>query len=162
MDLHHYQTGLSTHQELLIDWDPHTGYDHPAWREEVAEGSLRHEFTLLERKQNVKGNAATHTLRLLDLGLYVIATTDTGEVRGVVNGPSLLMQAEMLPADKATASVPHHYIMGKGPFLVSLPDDPQIKKIVLLLAHPGTGQFRGKFRLEKVGTIDLDAKTTPK
>jgi hypothetical protein len=157
-DLVNYQRYLPTHQELQIDWDPHTGFDHPAWRELVAEDSLKHEFALVERKQNVKGNAVMNGLTLNDLGLEVVAITANGEVRGFANGPSLLMRGESLPAGNAPRSVPHDYIMGKGPFRVSLPDDPQITNIALLLVHPDGG----KFRLEQIGTIDLTTKEIPK
>lgn len=157
-DLVNYQRYLPTHQELQIDWDPHTGYDHPVRRADIAEGSLKHDFTLVERKQDVKGNAVMNELTLDDLELEVVAITANGEVRGFANGPSLLMRGESLLAGNAPRSIPFDLILGKGPFRVSLPEDPQITKIVFLLVHPDGG----KFRLEQIGGIDLPAKEIPK
>jgi hypothetical protein len=148
---------LPTHQEFLVDWDPHTGYDHPVFREQVAEHSLKHAFALLERKQNIKGNAPIGLLMLMNLGIEVVAVTATGEVRGLTSGPSLLVQGESLSIGGHSPSEHHDYIMPKGAFPISLPDDPKIEKLVLLLVHPNE-----KPRLEQVGVIDLTAKTAPK
>jgi hypothetical protein len=155
-DLWEYQKRTTTHQELLIEWDPHTGYDHPAFREQVAEHSLKHEFALTQRKQNVKGNAQIGTLDLLDLSLEVLGVTDTGEVRGLANGRTLLVRGEGTHAPGEPKPERHDYILSKGDFWVALPDDPKIVKLVLLLAHPSE-----KPRLEQVGVIDLTAKATP-
>jgi hypothetical protein len=158
-DLWRYQALLPTHQELSIAWDPHTGYDGPVFRERVAERSLKHDFTVLQRKQNIKGNASVGDLALMDMSLEVVAITGAGEVRGLVSGPSLLVRGESLsvPGGPPTPQ-PHDYIMGgKDMFSVSIPDDPKIEKLVLLLAHPNE-----KPRLEQVGVIDLTAKVAPK
>src|SRR6267378_2490662 len=82
-DLHDYQKRLASRQEILIEWDPHTGSDHPVFREQVAERSLKHDFTLVRRKQNIKGDAGIGPTTLLDLGLEVVGVTSTGEVRGL-------------------------------------------------------------------------------
>jgi hypothetical protein len=156
-DLWEYQKRTTTHQELLIEWDPHTGYDHPAFREQVAEHSLNHEFTLTQRKQNVKGNAQIGTLDLLDLRLEVVRLTDTGEVRGLAVGPTLLIRCDLPPAPGEPQRDCHDYVQSKTTFLVGLPDDPMIEKLVLLIAHPNK-----KPRLEQVGVIDLTAKVAPK
>jgi hypothetical protein len=155
-DLWEYQKKTTTHQELLIEWDPHTGYDHPAFREQVAEHSLKHEFAVTQRKQNVKGNAQIRTLDLLDLSLEVVGVTNTGEVRGFGNGPSLLVRGEATHSPGEPKPDRHDFIKSKDTFLVALPDDPKIEKLVLLLAHPSE-----KPRLEQVGVIDLTAKATP-
>jgi hypothetical protein len=156
-DLWEYQKRTTTHQELLIEWDPHTGYDHPTFRERVAEHSLKHDFALVQRKQSVKGNAQIGTLDLLDLSLEVLGVTDTGEVRGFRNGPSLLVREEGTHAPGEPKPDRHDYIKSKDTFWVGLPDDLKIEKLVLLLAHPNE-----KHRLEQVGTIDLTPKTAPK
>lgn len=156
-DLQAYQALLPTHQEVLLDWDPHTGYDHPVLREQVAEHSLKHDFTLLERKQNVKGNAPIGLVMLMDLGLEVVGATSTGEVRGLTSGPSLLVQGESLAVPGQSAPEHHDYVMGKDQFRVSLPDDPKIEKIVLLVIHPNE-----KPRLEQAAVIILVPTTPPK
>ena len=156
-DLHDYQKRVPSRQEILIEWDPHTGYDHPAYREQVAERSLKHDFTLVQRKQSIKGDAQIGTLDLLDLSLEVVGVTDTGEVRGLASGPSLLVRGEAFHAPGEHSPERNDYIQGKGTFSVGLPDDPKIEKLVLLLAHPSE-----KPRLEQVGTIDLTAKAAPK
>jgi hypothetical protein len=155
-DLWEYQKRATTHQELLIEWDPHTGYDHPTFRERVAEHSLKHDFALVQRKQIVKGNAQIGTLDLLDLSLEVVGVTNTGEVRGLANGPSLLVRGEGTHAPGEPKPERHDYIKSKDTFWVGLPDDPKIEKLVLLLAHPNE-----KPRLEQVGVIDLTAKAPP-
>jgi hypothetical protein len=156
-DLHDYQKRVPSHQEILIEWDPHTGYDHPAYREQVAERSLKHDFTLEQRKQNIKGDAGIGPTSLLDLGLEVVGVTNTGEIRGLANGPSLLVRGEATHVPGERTPERHDFIKSKDTFLVALPDDPKIEKLVLLLAHPNE-----KPRLEQVGVIDLTAKTAPK
>jgi hypothetical protein len=155
-DLHDYQKRVSSRQEIMIEWDPHTGYDHPTFRERVAERSLKHDFTLVQRKQNIIGNAGIGPTTLLDLGLEVIGVTNTGEVRGLANGPSLLVRGEGTHAPGEPKPERHDFIKSKDTFLVGLPDDPKIEKLVLLLAHPSEQP-----RLEQVGVIDLTAKATP-
>jgi hypothetical protein len=156
-DLHDYQKRVSNHQEILIEWDPHTGYDHPTFRERVAERSLKHDFTLVQRKQNIIGNPGIGPTTLLDLGLEVIGVTNTGEVRGLAIGPSLLAHGEGTHAPGEPKPERHDYIKSKDTFLVGLPDDPKIEKLIMLLAHPNE-----KPLLEQVGTIDLTPKTAPK
>ena len=156
-DLWEYQKRVTTRQDFLIEWDPHTGYDYPAFREQVAEHSLKHEFNLKQRKQNIKANAQIGTLDLLDLSLEVVGVTDTGEVGGLANGPNLLVRDEAFHAPGERPPERHDYILGKGDFWVALPDDPKIVKLVLLLAHPNE-----KPRLEQVGVIDLTAKVASK
>src|ERR1035441_5173618 len=128
VDLHDYQKRVPSHQELLIDWDPHTGYNHPVFREEVQERLLKHDFSLEQRKQNIKGNAGIGSLTLSQLGLEVIAVTSTGEVRGLATGPSLLIRTDVPPAPGGPPQEAHDYIRGKGAFWVGLPDDPKIEK----------------------------------
>jgi hypothetical protein len=156
-DLHDYQKRLPSRQEMLIEWDPHTGYDHPAFREQVAERSLKHDFALVQRKQNIKGDAGIGPTTLLDLGLEVVGVTNTGEVRGFANGPSLLVREEGTHAPGEPKPDRHDFIKSKDTFWIGLPDDPKIEKLVLLLAHPNE-----KPRLEQVGVIDLTAKALPK
>jgi hypothetical protein len=156
-DLNDYQKRLSSHQEIWIEWDPHTGYDHPAYREQVAERSLKHDFALQQRNQNIKGNAAIGSTDLLDLRLVVVAATSNGEVRGLDMGPSLLIRCDLPPAPRGPQQECHDYIQSKMTFMVGLPDDPTIEKLVLLLTHPNE-----KPRLEQVGAIDLTAKVAPK
>jgi hypothetical protein len=156
-DLELYQKTVPTHQELLIEWDPHTGYDHPVFREQISERSLKHEFTLKQRKKDIKGNAPINVRMLFELGLEVVGVTSTGEVRGLANGSSLLIRPDLPPAPGSPPQDLHDYIEGKGDFWVSLPDDSMIEKILLLLAHPNE-----KPRLEKVGTIDLIPRAAPK
>jgi hypothetical protein len=156
-DLEDYQKGVTSRQEMLIDWDAHTGYDHPVYREQVAERLLKHEFTLVQRKRNVKGDAQIGTLMLLDSGLEVVAVTSAGEVRGLANGPSLVVRRESYPVPGLPLQEHHDYVQSKNAFWVGLPDDPKIEKLVLLLTHPNE-----KPRLEQVGTIDLTSKAPPK
>lgn len=156
-DLHEYQKRLSSRQEIWIEWNPHTGYDHPAYREEVAERSLKHDFALQHRKQNIKGNVVIGSTDLLDFRLVVVAADGTGEVRGLATGPSLLIRCDVPPAPGRPQQGCHDYIKSKTTFLVGLPDDSTIEKLVLLLAHPNE-----KPRLEQVGVIDLRAKVAPK
>jgi hypothetical protein len=152
-----YQKGVSTHQELTIEWDPHTGYDHPVFREQISERSLKHEFKLKQRKTDVKGNATIGARMLYELGLEVVGVTSTGEVRGLANGPRLLIRPDLPPAPGSPPQDLHEYIKGKDEIWVSLPDDPKIEKLVLLLGHPNE-----KPRLEQVGIIDLTANSAPK
>jgi hypothetical protein len=156
-DMEDYQKNLPSHQEILIEWDPHTGFDHPAYREQVAERSLKHDFALQQRKQKVKGDARTGPTTLLDLGLVVVAATSTGEVRGFAIGPSLLIRGEATHVPGERPPERHDYIQSKTAFWVGLPDDPKIEKLVLLVAYPSE-----KPRLEQVATIDLTTKVTPK
>jgi hypothetical protein len=156
-DVEDYQKRLPNHQEILIEWDPHTGYDHPAYREQVAERSLKHDFALQQRKQNIKGDARTGPTTLADLGLVVVAATNTGEVRGIAIGPSLLIRGEAFPVPGEPQPERHDYIQSKTVFRVGLPDDPKIEKLVLLVAYPSE-----KPRLEQVATIDLTTKVSPK
>ena len=156
-DLEVYQKVVPTHQEFIIVWDPHTGYDHPVFREQISERSLKHEFTLKQRKKDVKGNAPFNVPMLFELGLEVIGVTSTGEVRGLANGPSLLIRPDLPPAPGSRPQELHEYIQGKGEIWVSLPDDPKIEKLVLLLGHPSE-----KPRLEQVGMVDLTAMSAPK
>jgi hypothetical protein len=156
-DFEDYSKRLPSFQQVLIEWDPHTGYDHPTYREQVAERSLKHDFTLVQRKQNIKGDARIGPTTLLDLGLVVVGVTSTGEVRGLAFGPSLLVRGEATHAPGEPKPERHDYIQSKGAFWVGLSDDPKIEKLVLLLAHPNE-----KPRLEQIGTIDLTAKAAPK
>jgi len=156
-DLHNYQKNLPVHQELDIEWAPRTGYDHTVPREQVDEGSLKHDFQLIGRKQHVKGGAFTNNLTLGDLEVIAVAITMGGEVRGFASGPSLLMRGEAIAVGDHMPE-PRDYIGWKGAFHVSLPEDPQIAKISLLLVHPD----KDKFRLEQVGTVDLTTLVAPK
>ncbi len=79
-DLRDYQKRLSSRQEIWIEWNPHTGYDHPAYREEVAERSLKHDFALQQRNQNIKGNAVIGSTDLLDLRLVKFAASLWGRL----------------------------------------------------------------------------------
>jgi hypothetical protein len=157
-DLHDYQKRVPSRQEIFIEWDPHVGFDHPAYREQVAERSLRHEFILQQRKQNIKGDAGIGPTTLLDLGLVVVGATGTDEVRGLAMGPSLLIRGEAfyVPGERQPPER-HDYIQSKTTFRVGLPDDPKIEKLLLLLAHPNE-----KPRLEQVGIIDLTTKGVSK
>jgi hypothetical protein len=123
----------------------------------VAERSLKHDFALQQRNQNIKGNAAIGSTDLLDLRLVVVAATGTGEVRGLAMGPSLLIRCDLPPVPGGPQQECHDYIQSKTNFLVGLPDDPTIEKLVLLLTHSNE-----KPRLEQVGVIDLTAKVAPK
>jgi hypothetical protein len=156
-DLEDYQNKVLSHQQMLIQWDPHTGFDHPTFREQVAERSLKHDFTLVQRQQNIKGDSRIGPTALLELGLEVVGVTNTGEVRGLANGPSLLVRSEGTHAPGEPKPDRHDFIKSKDTFSVALPDDPKIEKLVLLLAHPSE-----KPRLEQIGTIDLTPKTPPK
>jgi hypothetical protein len=156
-DLNDHQKRLSSRQEIWIEWNPRTGYDHPAYREDVAERSLKHDFALQQRNQNIKGNAVIGSTDLLDLRLVVVAATGTGELRGLAMGPSLLIRCDVPPVPGGPPQECHDYIQSKTTFLVGLPDDPTIDKLVLLLTHPNE-----KPRLEQVGVIDLTAKVAPK
>lgn len=156
-DLAEYQKRTTTRQELLIEWDPHTGYAEAAPREQVAEHSLKHEFNLKQRKQNIKGDARIGPLMLLDLSLEVVGVTNTGEVRGLGRGPDLLVHGEATHLPGEPTPEHHDSIQSKGDFWVALPDDPKITKIVLLFAHPNENP-----RLEQVGTIDLTTWVAPK
>ena len=50
------------------------------------------------------------------------------------------------------------YVFPKVTFALYLPDDPKIERLVFLLAHPdGT-----KYRLEEVGSLELDAASRSK
>lgn len=156
-DLEDYQKRLTSCQQLWIEWDPHTGYDHPAYREQVAERSLSHDFALQQRNQNAKGCVRMGPTALLDLGLVVVAATNKGEVRGFAFGPSLLIRCDLPSAPEEPQQECRDLIQSKTTFLFVLPDDAQIEKLVLLLAHPNE-----KPRLEQVGVIDLTAKGAPK
>jgi hypothetical protein len=145
-----YQVGLSTHQEIEVQWDLIPGNDHPVRREGVAEGSLSSNFTLQDRKHNVQGNARTSTLTLSDLTLVTVAVAGNGEVRGLTVGPG----SPRIPAEYRNGKGGYNLVDSKVTFELFLPDDPKIEKLVFLVSHPdGT-----KYRLEKVGSLDLSSK----
>jgi hypothetical protein len=156
-DLENYQKTVPSRQEILIEWDPHTGYDHPVFREQVAKHSLKHDFAVVQRKQNIKGDAQIGTLMLRELGSEVVGVTSAGEVRGLANGPTLLVREEAFHAPGESQQNRHEYIKSKESFWVGLPDDPKIDKLILLLVHPNE-----KARLEQIGVIDLTVKAAPK
>jgi hypothetical protein len=149
-----YQVSLSTHQEIGLEWDLMPGNDRPVRRDGVAEGSLSSNFVLQNRKQNVQGSARTSTLTLSDLTLVTVAVTANGEVRGLTIGPG----SPRIPAEHRNGKDGYDMVDSKVIFDLFLPDDPKIEKLVFLLAHPnGT-----KYRLERVGTLDLGSrKHTP-
>jgi hypothetical protein len=149
-DVMHYQVSLTTHQEIEVQWDLIPGNEHPVRRDSIAEGSLSSDFILQGRKQNVRGNARTSTLTLSDLTLVTVAVTSNGEVRGLAVGPgSPRIAKEFWRGDTSPPMV-----YPKVTFQVFLPDDPKIEKLVFLVSHPDGS----KYRLEKVGTVDLSSR----
>jgi hypothetical protein len=126
------------------------GNDHPVRREGVAEGSLSPNFILLSRKHSVQGNARTSTLTLSDMTLVTVAVATNGEVRGLTVGPG----SPRIPAESLNGKTSYAMVHPKEIFLIFLPDDPKIEKLVFLLAHPDGA----KYRLEKVGTLDLSSR----
>lgn len=153
-DLTNYDRNLPVHQLLTIEWDPHTGYDHVVRRNQVAEGSLTHDFKILDRKRNV-GRVSTSTRDALgDMVVEVLATTTSGEVRGWSSGPTLVIRPDLPPIPGRPPQEGYEYIGSKMTFQVGLPDDPKIAKLVFLLAHP-EGE---KYRFEQVGVIEFAAQ----
>jgi TolB protein len=150
------QSGLSTHQELSIEWDLIPGSEHPLWRGAVPEGSLSKSFVLLDRKQNVQGNSRGSTLTLSEMTLVTAAVTRNGEVRGLTVGPGSPYQPpESLHAKPGQRM--EGYVFPKVTFGLYLPDDPKIERLVFLLSHPdGT-----KYRLEEVGSLELNSASAP-
>jgi hypothetical protein len=145
-DVMNYQAKLSTHQELTIEWTIIPGSDRPVHKDTVREGSLSSDFALVDRKQNVAGNARKSTLTLDEMALVTAAVTSSGEIRGLVVGPgSPLMRGER--GGRA-------FVRPKDTFFVFLPNDPKIERLVFLLAHPA-GE---KYRLEQVGILELPQK----
>jgi hypothetical protein len=150
LDVMKYHATLSTHQELKIEWNLIPGVETPVQKERVAEGSLAPNFSLLERKQSVSGNAHRSTLTLCEMALVTAAVTSKGEIRGLTVGPGTpVIFAERLVRGKQTPG--EDTVAAKSTFIISLPDDPQIRKLVFLLAHPDGA----KYRLEQVGTLEL-------
>jgi hypothetical protein len=145
-----YQSRLSTHQELEIEWNLIPGSDRPVRRDGVAEGSLSSNFILQNRKQNVQGNARASMLDMNDLTLVTIAITPNGEVRGLTVGPG----TPRIPGESFGGKTSYEMVNPKTTFQIFLPDDPKVEKLVFLLAHPDGA----KYRLEKVGTLDLSSK----
>jgi hypothetical protein len=156
LDVMKYQVTLSVHQELKIEWNLIPGVETSVPKGQVAEGSLAPNFSLLERKQNVSGNARTSTLTLNEMTLVTAAVTGNGEIRGLTVGPgSPVHFAERLLRGKQTPG--EDTVSPKSTFIVYLPDDPKIEKLVFLLAHPD-GE---KYRLEQVGTLELPQRRSP-
>jgi hypothetical protein len=137
-----YQVRLSTHQEIEVQWDLIPGDDHPIRREGVAEGSLSPNFTLQNRKHNVRGNARTSTLTLSDLTLVTVAVTANSEVRGLTVGPG----SPLIPAEYRNGKGGYPMVYPKETFELFLPDDPKIERLLFLVSHPDGA----KYRLEKV------------
>ena len=145
-----YQVSLSTHQEIQVQWDLIPDNDRPVRREIVAEGSLSSNFVLQNRKQNVQGSARTSTLTLSDMTLVTVAVASNGEVRGLTVGPG----SPRIPAEYRNGKGGYEMVYPRITFELFLPDNPKIVRLLFLLAHPdGT-----KYRLEKVGTLDLSSR----
>lgn len=156
MDVLKYQIRLSTHQELTVEWDLIPGIDHPLRREEADDRSLAPNFTLLDRKHGIKGGVQRNAV-LHDMFLVTAAVTSTGEVRGLVVGPGTpLHVAEHLRKGNQTGG--NDLVNPKETFVLSLPDDPKIDKVVFLLARPNGNEYR----LEQAGTLQLREPSPPK
>ena len=145
-----YQVSLTKHQEIELQWDLIPGNDRPVRRDGVAEGSLSSNFVLLSRKQNVRGNARTGTLTLSDMTLVCAAVAANGEVRGLTVGPG----SPRIPAEYRNGKGGYEMVDPKVTFELYLPDDPKIERLLFLMAHP----YGAKYRLEKVGTLDLSSR----
>jgi len=150
LDVMKYQASSSTHQELKIEWNLIPGAETPVPKKRVAEGSLAPNFSILERKQNAPGNARVSTLTLSEMTLVTAAVTSNGEIRGLTVGPgSPVLFAERLVRGKQSPG--EDVVFPRSTFIIFLPDDPKIERLVFLLSHP-EGE---KYRLERVGTLEL-------
>jgi hypothetical protein len=157
LDVMRYHTGVTTHQEITIEWNLITKADRPVERGAVVEGSLAHEFTLVERKHGVKGNARSSTLTLSDMCLVTAAVTSSGEVRGLVVGPGSPIVFGETFHNNRNQSGGHTLVFPKMTFFVFLPEDSKIDKLIFLLAYPN----RDQYRLEQVGSLELGPKKNP-
>jgi hypothetical protein len=156
-DVMSYQARLSTHQEVTVEWHLIPGRNDAIPRDHVVEGSLAPDFFLLDRKQGLRGNARVSTLTLSDMTLVTAAVTSSGEVRGLVVGPgSPILQPERRRNDRGQTGG-ETVVFAKSTFVLYLPDDPKIDKLVFLLSHPD-GE---KYRLERVGTLELKKQSPP-
>jgi hypothetical protein len=151
LDVMKYHVTLSAHQELMIEWNLIPGVETSVPKERVAEGSLAPNFSLLERKQSVSGNAGNSTLTLNEMTLVTAAVTGSGEIRGLTVGPGSPMIRAERGSRNGRQSPGHDFVFPKKTFILFLPNDPKIEKLVFLLAHPD-GE---KYRLEQVGTLEL-------
>ena len=157
LDVMFYQARLSAHQEVTVEWHLIPGRNDPIPRDRVVEGTLAPDFFLLDRKQGLSGNARVSTLTLSDMTLVTTAVSRSGEVRGLVVGPgSPILQPEQRHNDRGQTGG-ETVVFPKSTFVLYLPDDPQIDKLVFLLSHPD-GE---KYRLERVGTLELKKQTPP-
>jgi hypothetical protein len=150
LDVMKYQASSSAHQELKIEWNLIPGVETPVPKKQVAEGSLAPNFSILGRKQNAPGNARVSTLTLSEMTLVTAAVTSNGEIRGLTVGPgSPVLFAERLVRGKQSPG--EDVVFPRSTFIIFLPDDPKIERLVFLLSHPD-GE---KYRLERVGTLEL-------
>lgn len=146
-----FQTKLTYHQELTVEWDSIPGQTATVPASTVAGSTPAPNFILLDRKQQARGPAGKSHW---DVGadLVIAAVTSQNQVRGlkIQGDPRFSYTEDLRPGHKHQR---WDYVTPKVTIHILFPDDPQIQTVIFFIPAKGTGA--GVWRLQEVGRLAL-------
>jgi len=150
-----YQSQLTQHQELKVDWDSLPGRTGTLRKQDVEGIALSPNFVLVSRKQKLPGGAGKSNTGVGEDRLVIVAVTAHNEVRGLtLQGDPRASHAEDFSGGSGKR---YDFVEPRVTINIRLPDDPQIQTLIFFKPAANTNSDGG-WHLEKIGTLTLPAK----
>jgi hypothetical protein len=144
-----YQTGLPTHQELSIQWNSMPGVTAAVVKKQDVQNSpVSSNFVILSRKHSLKGTTETRPPMLVNDELVVAAATSSGEIRGLI----VIWDPRASHTENVSRQQKIDLLEPNVTFTLSIPDDPQIRRVIFLQPVAAQG---GGAALNSLGEVPL-------
>jgi hypothetical protein len=151
---------LNNHQELTVEWESlpgvrGSGEDGPVDADKFKGIPFAPNFTILDRKQSLSGNPYGADSIGFGHNYIFAAVSSNGEIRGLTTPGFSNMNCPDLPPPPGSnfGGGGICVIFPKVKFLVTLPDDPKIRTIIIL----GVRSDDNGYHFEPFGRMELIA-----